>query len=73
MNVSYPRHLQKTAPKRELYPEEPDSHEEGMVTGRLSNNITVHFKGGTELIGTIVDVYLDESKGFYYMGTLCEH
>ena len=53
--------------------EEPDSHEEGMVTGRLSNNITVHFKGGTELIGTIVDVYLDESKGFYYMGTLCEH
>lgn len=53
--------------------EEPDSHEEDMVTGRLSNNITVHFKGGTELIGTIVDVYLDESKGFYYMGTLCEH
>ena len=50
--------------------EEPDSHEEGMVTGRLSNNITVHFKGGKELIGTIVDVYLDESKGFYYMGTL---
>lgn len=53
--------------------EEPDSHEEGMVTGRLSNNITVHFKGGTELIGKIVDVYLDESKGFYYMGTLCKH
>ena len=53
--------------------EEPDSHEEGMVTGRLSNNITVHFKGGKELIGTIVDVYLDESKGFYYMGTLCKH
>ena len=53
--------------------EEPDSHEEGMVTGRLSNNITVHFKGGKELIGTIVDVYLDESKGFYYMGTLCKY
>lgn len=50
--------------------EEPDSHAENMVTGRLSNNITVHFEGGKELIGKIVDVYLEESKGFYYMGRL---
>lgn len=51
--------------------EEPDTHAEGMVTGRLSNNITVHFEGSRELIGKIVDVYLEESKGFYYMGKLC--
>lgn len=50
--------------------EEPDTHAENMVTGRLSNNITVHFEGGKELIGKIVDVYLEESKGFYYMGRL---
>lgn len=50
--------------------EEPDSHEEGFLTGRLGNNTTVHFKGDSSLIGKIVDVYLEESKGFYYMGTL---
>jgi len=46
-----------------------DDHQEGYVTGRLSNNTTVHFPGGPELVGRIVDVYLEESKGFYYMGT----
>lgn len=39
-----------------------------MVTGRLSNNILVHFMGGKELIGKIVEVKLTESKGFYYIG-----
>jgi tRNA-2-methylthio-N6-dimethylallyladenosine synthase len=50
--------------------EEVNDHREGYLTGRLSNNTTVHFKGDPSLIGKIVDVYLDESKGFYYMGTL---
>lgn len=50
--------------------EEVDDHEEGFLTGRMDNNTTVHFKGDPSLIGTIVDVYLEESKGFYYMGTL---
>lgn len=55
---------------QEVLVEEPDDHEEGYVTGRLSNNTVVHFAGGRELIGKIVKVYLEESKGFYYMGTL---
>lgn len=50
--------------------EEINSHEEGMVTGRLSNNVLVHFKGNSSLIGKIVCVHLDEAKGFYYMGHL---
>ena len=50
--------------------EEVNDHEEGLLTGRLGNNTTVHFKGDSSLIGKIVDVYLDESRGFYYMGTL---
>ncbi len=50
--------------------EELDDHVEGFVTGRLDNNTIVHFKGDRSLIGKIVDVYLDESKGFYYMGTM---
>ncbi len=50
--------------------EEPDTHEEGFLTGRLSNNTVVHFKGDVSLIGKIVDVSLDEAKGFYFMGSL---
>lgn len=53
--------------------EERDSHLDGWLTGRLSNNTIVHFAGGQELIGTIVDVYLEESRGFYYMGSLREN
>ena len=40
------------------------------LTGRLSNNSVVHFKGDESLIGKIVNVRLDEPCGFYYMGTL---
>ena len=45
-----------------------DDHQEGYVTGRMSNNTVVHFPGDESLIGKIEDVYLEESKGFYYMG-----
>ena len=44
-----------------------NSHDERLVTGRLANNITVHFKGDSSLIGQIVNVRLNECKGFYYM------
>ena len=43
---------------------------DGFVTGRLSNNTLVHFKGDKNLLGTIVDVKLSEAKGFYYIGEL---
>lgn len=49
--------------------EETDTHEPGYVTGRLSNNTVVHFPGDASLIGRIVDVSLDEARGFYFMGT----
>lgn len=39
-----------------------------LVTGRLSNNLVVHFPGTADLIGKIVDVKLKECKGFYYIG-----
>lgn len=48
--------------------EEKDSHADGYVTGRLGNNLMVHFPGDDSLIGQIVNVELSESKGFYYMG-----
>lgn len=50
--------------------ESVNDHEPGMVTGRLSNNLLVHFPGNEELIGSLVKVRLDVCKGFYYIGTL---
>lgn len=54
----------------EVLVEGEDDHEEGFLTGRMTNNILVHFKGGKRLIGNVVTVHLDECKGFYYMGTV---
>lgn len=48
--------------------EEVNGNDDQLVTGRLSNNTTVHFKGDKGLIGTIVKVKLLECKGFYYLG-----
>lgn len=48
--------------------EEVNSHDPSLVTGRLGNNTVVHFPGEASLIGKIVDVHMDEFKGFYYMG-----
>ncbi|MFA9465789.1 MAG: tRNA (N6-isopentenyl adenosine(37)-C2)-methylthiotransferase MiaB [Velocimicrobium sp.] len=50
--------------------EEKNEQNDTLMTGRLSNNLLVHFKGDEQLIGTIVFVKLLECKGFYYMGEL---
>ncbi len=43
--------------------------EPGLVSGRISQNITVHFPGSASDIGRILPVRLDSCKGFYYFGT----
>ncbi len=48
--------------------EEINENDASLVTGRLSNNILVHFPGDASLIGQIVPVHLEECHGFYYMG-----
>ena len=50
--------------------EEVNEQDDSLLTGRLSNNTIVHFKGGKELIGKIVPVYLKECHGFYYLGEM---
>ena len=47
-----------------------NEHDNHLMTGRMSNNLLVHFPGDESLIGQLVDVHLDECKGFYYMGTI---
>ena len=59
------RDVGKTMPV--LVEEVNEQHPE-LVTGRLSNNTLVHFPGDSSLVGQIVDVHLEESKGFYYLG-----
>lgn len=56
----------------EVLVEGPDEQDESLLTGRLSNNILVHFKGDESLIGSFVQVKLVESKGFYYLGEIVE-
>lgn len=48
--------------------EEKNLQDDKLVTGRMSNNLLVHFKGDENLIGRFVDVKLTECKGFYYIG-----
>ncbi len=48
--------------------EEVNENDATMVTGRLSNNTIVHVPGGAELVGSLVNVSLDECHGFYYIG-----
>ena len=50
--------------------EEVNRQDERMLTGRLGNNVLVHFEGDPSLIGQIVPVCLLESRGFYYIGRL---
>jgi len=50
--------------------EEINEHDTSLVTGRLSNNTLVHFKGDESLIGSVVNVRLKEAKGFYYFGEI---
>lgn len=53
---------------QEVLVESVSDHDASMVTGRLSNNLLVHFPGEKALIGSYVDVELRECKGFYYIG-----
>lgn len=54
---------------QEVLVEAINDHDSTLMTGRLSNNILVHFQGDESLIGQLVSVELTECKGFYYMGT----
>lgn len=57
-----------TGKTMEVLVEEVNEQAEGMLTGRLSNNLLVHFPGDKSMIGKLLPVYLKECKGFYYLG-----
>ena len=55
---------------QEVLVESVNDHDPSLVTGRMSNNLLVHFKGDESLIGSLVNVHLNECKGFYYIGEM---
>ena len=57
-----------TGTVQEVLVEEVNAQDETLVTGRMGNNLLVHFPGDATLIGKLVPVRLEECKGFYYMG-----
>ncbi|MGI6006929.1 MAG: tRNA (N6-isopentenyl adenosine(37)-C2)-methylthiotransferase MiaB [Ruminococcus sp.] len=57
---------------QEVLAEEVNSHQPGLLTGRLDSNILVHFPGTEKEIGKLIKVSLDECRGFYYMGSRVE-
>ena len=56
--------------EQEVLVEEVNSHDASMVTGRMSQNILVHFPGDQSLIGRLVRVRLTKCHGFYYTGEI---
>lgn len=55
---------------KEVLIEEPNKQDASLVTGRTSENVTIHFKASTDMIGQTVKVRLDSCKGFYYIGEM---
>lgn len=48
--------------------EEVNEQDASLMTGRLSNNMLVHFPASESLIGQLVQISLDDCHGFYYTG-----
>jgi len=47
---------------------EKESSQEGIITGRSTDNTLIHFKGSSDLIGTTVKIKILENKTFYLIG-----
>ena len=52
--------------------EEVNEQDSSLVSGKLENNVTVHFPGDESMIGKIVEVRLNCCKGFYFIGEIAD-
>jgi tRNA-2-methylthio-N6-dimethylallyladenosine synthase len=57
----------------EVLVEEINTQDASLVTGRMKNNVLVHFEGDASLIGCLTYVKLSQCKGFYFIGEQVEH
>ena len=58
---------------QEVLVEMVNDHDTALVTGRMSNNLLVHFPGDISLVGKLVSVKLTECHGFYYLGEMVNY
>ncbi len=56
----------------EALAEEINEQDSRLLTGRLSNNMLVHFPADPSMLGKLVTVSLDECHGFYYTGHMID-
>lgn len=66
--ISTQKAKERTGTVHTVLAEEVNQQDSSLLTGRSSQNFLVHFPGDREQIGTLVDVRLEECKGFYYLG-----
>ena len=59
-----------TGTVQEVLVEEVNDHDPSLMTGRMGNNLLVHFPGDASMVGSLLQVHLDECRGFYYMGSV---
>lgn len=57
---------------QEVLVEAVNDHDPSLMTGRMSNNLLVHFPAEESLIGKLVSVDLKECRGFYYIGEMIQ-
>ncbi|WP_028243688.1 tRNA (N6-isopentenyl adenosine(37)-C2)-methylthiotransferase MiaB [Pseudobutyrivibrio ruminis] len=57
---------------QEVLVEEVNEQDSTLVSGKLANNVTVHFPGDESMIGKLVNVRLNCCKGFYFIGEICQ-
>ena len=67
-NISNERISRYAGETKDILVEEINHQDSSLLTGRTEENITVHFKGDSSLIGEIIKVKLIECRGFYYIG-----
>ncbi len=58
---------------QEVLVESVNEHDVSLMTGRMSNNLLVHFPGDASTIGRLISVRLKECRGFYYIGEVVEN
>ena len=70
--ISAQKAQERTGTVHTVLAEEVNQQDSFLLTGRGSQNFLVHFPGDKKQLGTLVDVRLEECKGFYYLGTQVE-
>jgi tRNA-2-methylthio-N6-dimethylallyladenosine synthase len=57
---------------QEVLVEDVNEQDSSLVSGKLANNVTVHFPGDESMIGKLINVRLNCCKGFYFIGELAD-